>query len=134
MFLPVCKKDLEIRNIEEVDFVFVSGDAYVDHPSFGVAIISRILEAMGYTVAILPQPRWEIDDDFKQFGKPRLGFLVTSGNIDSIVNHYSVSKKRRETDNYSEGGKIGKRPDYAVKVYSNIIRRLFPTSPIIIGE
>lgn len=133
MFLPINKNDLIMRNINQVDFVFVSGDAYVDHPSFGVAIISRVLEAIGYSVAILSQPRWEMDDDFLQFGRPRLGFLVSSGNIDSIVNHYAVSKKRRNIDNYTEGGKIGKRPDYAVKVYSNIIRRLFPESPIIIG-
>ena len=133
MFLPVNKNDLINQNIDKVDFVFVSGDAYVDHPSFGVAIISRVLESFGFNVAILPQPRWETDEDFIQFGEPRLGFLISSGNIDSIVNHYSVSKKRRTVDNYSEGGKIGKRPDYAVKVYSNIIRRLFPNSPIIIG-
>lgn len=133
MFLPVNKQDLQMRNIETVDFVFVSGDAYIDHPSFGVAIISRILDAQGYKVAILPQPRWEIDSDFLQFGKPRLGFLVSGGNIDSIVNHYAVSRHRRDTDSYSEGGEIGKRPDYVVKVYCNIIRRLFPDSPIIIG-
>lgn len=133
MFLPVNKRDLYVRGIEEVDFIIVSGDAYVDHPSFGVAIISRILEAMGYQVAILLQPRWNVDDDFLQFKKPRLGFLVSSGNIDSIVNHYAVSRKRRNTDSYSEGGVMGKRPDYAVVVYSNIIRRLFPDSPIILG-
>lgn len=133
MFLPVNRKDLEIRGIKEVDFIFISGDAYIDHPSFGVAIISRCLEAHGFSVAILSQPRWDVDDDFLQFGKPRLGFLVSSGNIDSIVNHYSVSKKRRNKDYYTENGEIGKRPDYAVVVYSNIIRRLFPDSPIILG-
>ncbi|MDD3171269.1 MAG: YgiQ family radical SAM protein [Bacilli bacterium] len=133
MFLPVCKKDLIERQMESVDFIFVTGDAYVDHPSFGVAIIARVLEAQGYTIAILSQPRWEVDDDFLQFGTPRLGFLVTSGNLDSIVNNYTVSKRRRDEDSYSEGGKIGKRPDYAVVVYSNIIRRLFSEKPIIIG-
>lgn len=133
MFLPVSKKDLIDRKIEIVDFVLVSGDAYIDHPSFGVAIIARVLEAFGYKVAILAQPRWDIDDDFLRFGKPRLGFLVTSGNIDSMVNHYTVSRRRRKSDSYSEGGKAGKRPDYAVKVYSNIIRRVFPNTPIILG-
>lgn len=133
MFLPVSKKDLEERNIKEVDFVFVSGDAYVDHPSFAVAIISRVLEAFGYTIAILPQPRWDIDIDFKRFGRPKLGFLVCSGNIDSIVNHYTVAKKPRDKDLYSEDGALGKRPDYAVKIYSRIIRHLYPNIPIILG-
>ncbi len=133
MFLPISKKELIERNIEIVDFVLITGDAYVDHPSFGIAIISRVLEAQGYSVAILAQPKWEIDEDFLQFGKPKLGFLIRSGNLDSIVNHYMVSKRRREKDSYSPGGKIGLRPDYAVIVYSNIIRRLFPDSPIILG-
>ncbi len=133
MFLPVCKQDLINRNIEKVDFVYVSGDAYVDHPSFGVAIISRVLESLGYTVAILAQPDWHNEKSFLEFCEPRLGFLVTSGNIDSIVNHYAVSKKPRNTDSYSEGGEVGHRPDYAVKVYCNIIRKLFPDKPIIIG-
>ena len=133
MFLPVTKEDLKLRNIKEVDFVYVSGDAYVDHPSFGTAIISRVLDTLGYTVAIVPQPRWDIDDDFLRFGKPKLGFLVSSGNIDSIVNHYTVSKRRRDKDLYSENGEMGKRPDYAVIVYTKIIKRLFPDSPVIIG-
>lgn len=133
MFLPICKKDLIKRGIETVDFVYVTGDAYVDHPSFGVAIISRVLEAHGFTVAILSQPRWDIDTDFLEFGKPRLGFLVTSGNLDSIVNNYTVSKRKRTVDQYTEGGVFGKRPDYAVSVYCKIIKRLFPESPIIIG-
>nr|HPN61017.1 YgiQ family radical SAM protein [Bacilli bacterium] len=106
---------------------------YVDHPSFGAAIIARVLEAMGYLVAVLPQPNWRTKDDFLQFGRPRLGFLVTSGNIDSIVNHYAVSKRRRSKDYYSPGGKVGLRPDYATTVYSQIIRQLFPDSPIILG-
>lgn len=133
MFLPISKKDLIDRGIDQVDFVYVSGDAYVDHPSFGVAIISRVLEANGYKVAILPQPRWDVDDDFLQFGEPRLGFLVTSGNLDSMVNNYSVSKKKRTVDQYSEGGKVGMRPDYAVSVYCHILKRLFPKKPIVIG-
>lgn len=133
MFLPICKQDLIDRGINEVDFVYVTGDAYIDHPSFGVAIISRILEANGYKVAILSQPRWDTLDDFYEFGKPRLGFLVTSGNLDSIVNNYTVSKHKRATDQYSEGGISGKRPDYAVKVYTELIRKAYPNSPIIIG-
>lgn len=133
MFLPISKKELLDRNITTVDFVLITGDAYIDHPSFGVAIISRVLEAQGYTLAILAQPKWEIDDDFIQFGKPNLGFLITSGNLDSIVNNYTVSKRRRDKDSYSPGGKVGLRPDYAVTVYGNIVRRLFPNSPIILG-
>ena len=133
MFLPICKKDLIKRGIETVDFVYVTGDAYVDHPSFGVAIISRVLEAHGFSVAILPQPRWDVDTDFLEFGKPRLGFLVTSGNLDSIVNNYTVSKRKRAVDQYAEGGVFGKRPDYAVSVYCRIIKRLYPDSPIVIG-
>ena len=133
MFLPVSKEDLKERNIEQLDFVYISGDAYVDHPSFGTAIISRVLEAMGYTVGIIPQPDWHNDEDFKKLGVPRLAFLVSSGNIDSIVNHYSVSKRKRETDSYSDGGEAGHRPDYAVIVYSNILKRLYPNIPVIIG-
>lgn len=133
MFLPINRKELLERGIESVDFVLITGDAYVDHPSFGVAIISRILEAQGYSLAILSQPKWETDEDFLQFGKPNLGFLITSGNLDSIVNHYTVSKRRREKDSYSPGGKMGLRPDYATIVYSNVVRRLFPDSPIILG-
>lgn len=133
MFLPVTKKEMLERGIEVPDFIYISGDAYVDHPSFGTAIISRVLEALGYSVVIIPQPRWDIDDDFKKFGKPRLAFLVSSGVIDSIVNHYAVSKIRRKTDSYSEGGKVGKRPDYAVKVYSRALKRIYPDVPVIIG-
>lgn len=133
MFLPVNKKDMIDRGWDRPDFVLVTGDAYVDHPSFGAAIISRVLDAMNFKVAILAQPRWETDEDFKRFGEPALGFLVTGGNIDSIVNHYSVSKKRRMVDTYTEGGQINKRPDYAARVYSRIIRRIYPDSPIILG-
>ena len=116
-----------------VDFVYVSGDSYVDHPSFGAAIITRLLEDCGYRVAFLAQPNWKSDSDFTQFGKPRLGFFVSAGNIDSMVAHYTVAKRKRSDDAYTAGGKNGKRPDRAVTVYSNILRRLYPDSPIIIG-
>lgn len=116
-----------------VDFVYVSGDSYVDHPSFGAAIITRLLEDCGYRVAFLAQPNWKSDSDFTQFGKPRLGFFVSAGNIDSMVAHYTVAKRKRSDDAYTAGGKNGKRPDRAVTVYSNILRRLYPESPIIIG-
>ena len=112
-FLPVSKEDVLARGWSEVDFVYVTGDAYVDHPSFGVAIISRVLEAEGFRVAILSQPDYKSAEDFKRFGRPRLGFLVTAGNIDSMVAHYTVSKKKRSYDYYSAGGKMGARPDRA---------------------
>lgn len=133
MFLPVSKADMEIRGIAQLDFVLVSGDAYVDHPSFGVAIISRMLERHGYSVGIIAQPNMSNDDDFRKLGEPKLGFLVTSGNIDSMVNHYSVSKRRRTKDLYSPGGKMGLRPDYATTVYSRKIRELYPEAAIILG-
>ncbi len=133
MFLPISKKDMKERGWDQVDFVLVTGDAYVDHPSFGTAIISRQLERFGYKVAILAQPDWKSAEDFKRFGKPRLGFLVNSGNVDSMVNHFSVFKHRRKTDNYSPGGKAGNRPDRAVIVYSNRIREAYKDVPIIIG-
>lgn len=133
MFLPVSKKDMEKRGWQQVDFVLVTGDAYVDHPSFGTAIISRVLERFGYKVAILPQPDWHSSRDFTKFGKPRLGFLINSGNVDSMVNHFSVFKHRRKTDNYSPGGKAGQRPDRAVIVYSNRAREAYRDVPIIIG-
>lgn len=118
---------------KQPDFVYVIGDAYVDHPSFGHAIISRVLEAHGYKVAIISQPDWRDETSITEFGKPRLGFLVTAGNMDSMVNHYSVSKKRRSTDAYTPGGVAGKRPDYATIVYCNLIKRKYKDSPIIIG-
>ncbi len=132
-FLPVSAEDVRARGWSEVDFVYVTGDAYVDHPSFGVSIISRVLEAEGYRVAILAQPNYRSADDFRRFGKPRLGFLVTSGNIDSMVAHYTVAKKRRTYDYYSPGGKMGLRPDRAVIVYANRIREAYGDIPIIIG-
>ena len=132
-FLPITKEEALASGITEFDFVIVTGDAYVDHPSFGVAIISRVLEAEGFRVAILSQPDYKSTEDFKRFGRPRLGFLVTSGNIDSMVAHYTVSKKRRSYDYYSAGGKMGKRPDRAVVVYCNRIREAYGDVPIIIG-
>ncbi|OON95925.1 MAG: YgiQ family radical SAM protein [Epulopiscium sp. Nele67-Bin005] len=133
MFLPIDKKDLELRGIEQVDFVLVSGDAYIDHSSFGTAIIGRILERFGYSVAILAQPSWQDCKEFTKFGKPRLGFLITSGSIDSMVNHYTVAKKHRRSDAYTEGGKSGKRPDRAVIVYSQRARQAYKDVPIILG-
>lgn len=132
-FLPVNAADVTRRGWGEVDFVYVTGDAYVDHPSFGVSIISRVLEAEGFRVAILSQPDYKSAEDFKRFGRPRLGFLVTGGNIDSMVAHYTVSKKKRSYDYYSPGGKMGERPDRAVIVYCNRIREAYGDVPIIIG-
>lgn len=132
-FLPITVEEVEERGWNEIDFVFVTGDSYVDHPSFGVSIISRVLEAKGYRVAILSQPNWKDERNFNPFGKPKLGFFVTSGNIDSMVAHYTVNKKKRSDDAYTAGGKSGKRPDRAVIVYSRILRKLYPDSPIILG-
>ncbi len=132
-FLPVNRKEMNKRGWTQPDFVYVSGDAYVDHSSFGSAIISRVLEAHGYKVAMLCQPDWKDETSIQEFGEPRLGFLVSAGNMDSMVNHYSVSKKHRTTDAYSPGGKAGLRPDRAVTVYSNLIRRTYKKTPIILG-
>ena len=132
-FLPVSREDMEKRGWEQPDFVYVTGDAYVDHPSFGPAIISRVLEAAGYKVAMLPQPDWKDEDSVRVFGRPRLAFLVSGGNMDSMVNHYSVSKHRRKQDSYTPGGVMGKRPDRAVTVYCNLIRRVYKNVPVIIG-
>lgn len=132
-FLPISKKDMKEQGIEQLDFVYVIGDAYVDHPSFGHAIISRVLQAHGYTVGIISQPDWKDDNSINILGEPRLGFLVMGGNMDSMVNHYYVSKKRRTSDAYTPGGVTGKRPDHAVVVYCNLIRRTYKKKPIIIG-
>jgi len=132
-FLPVNKKDMKKRGWEQVDFVLVTGDAYVDHPSFGTSIISRLLESHGFKVAILSQPSWKNAEDFKRFGRPRLGFLINSGNVDSMVNHYSVFRHKRSRDVYSPGGKTGRRPDRAVIVYSNRAREAYKDVPVIIG-
>ena len=132
-YLPISREDLKERNIEQLDFVFVIGDAYVDHPSFGHAIISRVLESNGYTVGIISQPDWKDKNSITTLGEPKLGFLVMSGNMDSMVNHYSVSKKRRSTDSFTPGGVMGKRPDYAATVYCNLIRQTYKHTPIIVG-
>ncbi|MEE3420707.1 MAG: YgiQ family radical SAM protein [Lachnospiraceae bacterium] len=132
-FLPVSKKDMEERGWDQVDFAYVVGDAYVDHPSFGSAIIGRVLESYGYKVGMICQPDWKDPKSIDVFGKPRLGFLVSSGNMDSMVNHYTVNKKRRHKDAYTPGGAIGGRPDRAVTVYCNLIRRTYKQVPVIIG-
>ena len=132
-FLPITKEDMTARGWDYYDFLFISGDAYVDHPSFGVAILSRLLEKEGYRVCILPQPDYKSTDDFKKFGKPRLGVLISGGVIDSMVNHYTAAKKRRSEDVYSPGGKAGLRPDRCTIVYANRVREAFGKIPVIIG-
>lgn len=132
-FLPISKEDMEKRGIEQLDFILVTGDSYVDHPSFGIAIISRVLEAKGYTVGIIAQPDWRTDRDFKKLGRPKYAFLVTSGNIDSMVAHYTAAKRKRSDDAYTAGGKAGKRPDRSVIVYCRCIRKIFGDIPIAIG-
>lgn len=132
-FLPITIEEMQEYGWEQPDFIYIIGDAYIDHPSFGPAIISRVLENFGYKVCIISQPDINSDDDFKRFGKPRLAFLVSSGNIDSMVNHYSVSKRRRKKDYYTPNGEMGKRPDRAIIRYSSKLRELFPNEAIIIG-
>ena len=132
-YLPMNRADMNIRGWNQCDFVYVSGDAYVDHPSFGHAIITRLLEAHGYKVGIIAQPDWKDPESIRVLGEPRLGFFVSGGNMDSMVNHYSVSKKRRQQDSYTPGGVMGKRPDYATVVYCNLIRSVYKRVPIIIG-
>ena len=132
-FLPINRDDMKHRGWDQLDFIFVSGDAYVDHPSFGPAIICRLLEKHGYRVGIIAQPDWRTKDDFKKLGKPKLGFLVSSGNLDSMLNKFTAAKKYRSTDNYSPGGKPGCRPDRATIVYCNKIRETYKKVPIIIG-
>ena len=132
-FLPVSRAEMDALGWERPDFVYVIGDAYVDHPSFGAAIISRVLERAGYKVAICAQPDWKNPDSVNLFGTPRLGYLVSAGNMDSMVNHYSVGKHRRKTDAYTPGGTTGKRPDYAAVVYGNLIRQTHPDIPVILG-
>ena len=132
-FLPVTEKEMKERGWDEVDFVYITGDAYVDHASFGSAIISRLLEQYGYKVGMIPQPDWRKKESIQVFGRPRLGFLVSAGNMDSMVNHYTVSKKHRQKDSYSPGGEMGYRLDRAVMVYSNLIRQSYKDTPIILG-
>ncbi|HHX14292.1 MAG TPA: YgiQ family radical SAM protein [Clostridiales bacterium] len=132
-FLPVNYEEVKERGWGAPDFVFVSGDAYVDHPSFGTALISRLLESRGYKVAILAQPDWKSEKDFKRFGRPRLGFLITAGNVDSMVNHYTVFRRRRSNDSYSPGGRPGRRPDRASIVYSRLAKAAWPDVPVVLG-
>ena len=133
-WLPVTKKAVEQRGWGELDVILVSGDAYVDHPAFGTAVIGRILESEGLKVAILAQPNWQDDlRDFKKFGEPRLFFGVTSGCMDSMVNHYTAAKRKRSTDAYTPGGKSGFRPDYATTVYTKILKQLYPDVPVLLG-
>src|SRR3712207_2807020 len=132
-FLPISKEDMAKRGIKQLDFIIITGDAYVDHPSFGTAIIGRLLEKEGFSVGIIAQPDWHSVDDFKKLGKPKHAFLINSGNIDSMVNHYTSAKKRRHDDLYSPGGKSGYRPDRAVIVYSNRAKEAYKDVPIILG-
>lgn len=132
-FLPINSKDLADRGWDRPDFVLVTGDAYVDHPSFGAAVIARILEAQGFKVGVIAQPDWAVPESLKVLGRPRLGFLVTSGNLDSMVNHFTAAKKKRRKDVYTPGGEAGKRPDRAVTVYANLVRQAYKKMPVIIG-
>ncbi len=132
-FLPICREDMIKRGWDQVDFVYISGDAYVDHPSFGHAIITRLLESRGYRVGIIAQPDWKDRESVCIYGEPRLGFLISAGNMDSMVNHYSVSKRRRHTDAYTPGGVMGRRPDYAAVVYGNLVRQTYKKTPVILG-
>ena len=132
-FLPINRKDMEERGWTQVDFAYVIADAYVDHASFGPAIISRVLESRGYKVGIISQPDWKNPDSIDVFGRPRLGFLISGGNMDSMVNHYTVNKKKRKNDAYTPGGVMGKRPDHATVVYGNLIRQKYKDVPVIIG-
>ncbi len=124
---------MQQRGWEQCDFIFITGDAYVDHPTFGTAIISRVLESAGYNVGIIAQPNWRTDEDFKRLGTPKYGFLVNAGNIDSMVAHYTVAKRPRSADAYSPGNKTGLRPDRAVTVYCRALRKIFGNIPIVIG-
>lgn len=132
-YLPICKEDLTEKNIDQLDFIIITGDAYVDHPSFGTAIIGRVLENEGFNVGIIPQPDWHSVDDFRKLGKPKYAFLINSGNMDSMVNHYTASKKKRHRDLFSPGGESEKRPDRAVIVYCNRAREAYKDVPIVIG-
>ena len=132
-FLPVSRQDMLAQGIEQLDFIYICGDAYVDHPSFGSAIISRVLQSRGYTVGMICQPDWRDPESVAVLGEPRLGFLVSSGNMDSMVNHYTVNKKHRSRDAFTPGGEMGRRPDNAVVVYGNLIRRTFKKTPVILG-
>ena len=134
MFLPTTIKEVRARGWEQLDVILFSGDAYIDHPAFGAAVIGRLLEAEGYRVAIVPQPNWRDDlRDFTKLGTPRLFFGITAGSMDSMVNHYTANIRLRSNDAYTPGGKAGFRPDYAVRVYTQIVKRLFPHVPVVVG-
>lgn len=134
VFLPTSAKEVAVRGWEELDVILFSGDAYVDHPAFGAAVIGRLLEAEGYRVAIVPQPNWRDDlRDFRKLGKPRLFFGVTAGAMDSMVNHYTATRRLRSDDAYTPGGRAGQRPDYPTIVYTQILKRLYPGVPVIVG-
>ena len=128
-FLPIIPAEMQARGWEQPDFVYVTGDAYVDHPSFGAAIITRLLESQGFKVVVLSQPDWHSARDFRQFGRPKYAFLITAGNIDSMVAHYTAAKKLRHDDAYTAGGKHGKRPDRAVNVYTRLAKEAYPDCP-----
>ena len=132
-FLPISKQEMLEQGIDQLDFICVTGDSYVDHPSFGIAIVSRVIESIGYTVGIIAQPDWHTTRDFMRLGRPRFGFMVTSGNIDSMVAHYTSAKKKRSDDAYTAGGMAGKRPDRAVTVYCKKIREAYGDITIGIG-
>ena len=133
-YLPTTKKELLLRGWDEVDVIIFSGDAYIDHPAFGAAVIGRVLEHAGYKVAIVPQPDWRSDHrDFTKLGRPRLFFAITAGSMDSMVNHYTAAKRLRSDDAYTPEGKAGMRPDYCTITYCNILRQLYPDVPIVIG-
>ncbi|HPT04741.1 MAG TPA: YgiQ family radical SAM protein, partial [Bacteroidales bacterium] len=133
-WLPITRDEMHNRGWEEVDVVVVTGDAYVDHPSFGAAVIGRIVEKEGFRVAIIPQPNWQDDlRDFRKFGKPKLFFGVTSGNMDSMINHYTANKRLRSDDAFTPGGKAGFRPDYATTIYTQILKKLYPEIPVVLG-
>ena len=133
-FLPTTKREVEERGWDELDVIIISGDAYVDHPAFGHAVVARLIEAEGYRVAIVPQPNWRDDlRDFKKLGKPRLFFGISSGCMDPMVNHYTAAKRKRSTDAYTPGGEAGFRPDYAATVYAQILKDLYPETPVVIG-
>ena len=133
-FLPTTVKEARQRGWDSVDVVLFTGDAYIDHPAFGAAVIGRLLEAEGYRVAVVPQPNWRDDlRDFRKFGTPRLFFAVTAGSMDSMVNHYTANKRLRSNDAYTPGGAAGFRPDYAVETYTRILKRLYPRTPVVVG-
>lgn len=133
-WIPVTKKEVDQRGWEQLDVILISGDAYIDHPSFGTAVIARIIEKEGYRIAIIPQPNWQDDlRDFRKLGKPRLFFGVTAGSMDSMVNHYTANKRLRSDDAFTPGGRSGYRPDYTVTVYTKILKQLYPETPVIIG-